>query len=299
MPQQDTSEIKAKILSIIKLKGPALPAHIARETNMSILFAGAFLSELISERKLKITNMKVGSSPIYYIEGQESKLERYSKHLKSKEKEAFEILKQKGILKDTEQHPAIRVALRSIKDFAVPFKKQKEIYFRYITVPESQLKIDKSKPTVKPLLKTLSPSLIKSKILESSGKEKQTLDIFDDEGKPIQELPETKKEKPKSEFVTKILNFLNQRNIIIQEEIELKKRECSLIIIVNSQIGPIRFFLIAKDKKRISTDDLVSTIKKAKPFNLHPILISPGEPAKKTEEYLEENKDIIKFLKLE
>ena len=41
--------------------------------------------------------MKVGSSPIYYLLGQESNLEFFSHHLNNKEKEAFTILKDKKI----------------------------------------------------------------------------------------------------------------------------------------------------------------------------------------------------------
>ena len=71
MPTQDTSDIKEKILLVIKRGGPSLPVHVARETNLSMLFAAAFLSELHSENKIKISRMKVGGSPVYFIPGQE------------------------------------------------------------------------------------------------------------------------------------------------------------------------------------------------------------------------------------
>ena len=100
MPTQDTSGIKENILSYIKQRGPSLPVHIAKITGLSILFSSAFLSELLSERKVKISNMRVGSSPIYYIPGQENQLENFSRHLNTKEKEAFTLLQDKKILKD-------------------------------------------------------------------------------------------------------------------------------------------------------------------------------------------------------
>ena len=140
MPQKDTTEIKQKIISTIQNKGPSLPVHIARETEMSMLFASAFLSELLSEKRLKITNMKVGSSPIYYLPGQEKQLETYSKYLKEKEKEAFLLLQENKFLQDRKQEPAIRVALRSIKDFAKYFQPYEggEGYWRYFLVPEDE-----------------------------------------------------------------------------------------------------------------------------------------------------------------
>src|SRR4030042_1495973 len=123
---QDAMQLKEKIISFIQLRGPSLPVHIAKETGLSILFASAFLSELFNEKRINISNLKVGSSPLYFISGQEPQLENFSKYIKSKEKEAFLLLKEKRILKDSELHPAIRVALREIRDFAIPFKKDKK-----------------------------------------------------------------------------------------------------------------------------------------------------------------------------
>ena len=140
MPQQDTSQLKEKILSIMRRRGPSLPIHVSNEIKLSMLFTSAFLSELYSEKKIKISSMKVGTSPLYYIPGQEGSLENYSQHLRSKEREAFDLLKSHKILKDREQLPAIRVALRSIKDFAIPFKDSEtsELWWRYINVPDDE-----------------------------------------------------------------------------------------------------------------------------------------------------------------
>ena len=110
---QDTSIIKNKILSFLRTRGPSLPVHVSTDIKSTILFTSAFLSELVSEKKVKISNMRVGSSPIYFIPGQEQLLERFSDNLKSKEKEAFLLLKEKKFLRDSIQHPAIRVAARA------------------------------------------------------------------------------------------------------------------------------------------------------------------------------------------
>ena len=158
MSTQNTIPVKEKIISIFKRRGPSLPIHIARETELSILFASAFLSELLAEKKIKISNMRVGSSPIYFIPGQEFMLEKFSEFLKSKEKEAFLLLKEEKFLKDSKQEPAIRVALRELKDFAIPFKKDEEIYWRYFNVPESEFEkveekvVETSKEPVKILI---------------------------------------------------------------------------------------------------------------------------------------------------
>ncbi|MEK6845079.1 MAG: hypothetical protein AABX44_02380, partial [Nanoarchaeota archaeon] len=139
MSQQDHLQVKEKIISFIKMKGPNLPVHIGKEINTNILFTSAFLSELTSEKRLKVSNLKVGNSSLYFLSGQEPLLEGFSQHLKSKEKDALELLKQKRVLKDSEQHPAIRVALQGIKDFAIPFKKDDQIYWKYLTVSDQEL----------------------------------------------------------------------------------------------------------------------------------------------------------------
>ena len=48
-------------------------------------------------------------------------------------------LKNSKILKDSDQEPAIRVALRGLKDFAIPFKFNGDIMWRYAFVPESEI----------------------------------------------------------------------------------------------------------------------------------------------------------------
>ena len=111
---------KEKIIAVIRSSGPSYPGRIARATGLPPLFASAFLSELVAEKKLKLSNMKVGSSPLYFIDGQEKILENFVEYLNNREKEAFKLLKESQILEDEKQEPVIRVALRNIKDFALP-----------------------------------------------------------------------------------------------------------------------------------------------------------------------------------
>jgi len=113
---------KEGILSTIRLRGPSLPVQVAKAIQVSPLFASAFLSELKSEDKVKISNMRVGSSPLYYLKGQEHLLENFTMHLNQRENEAFMLLKEKAVLLDEKQEPVVRVAMRAIKDFAVPLK---------------------------------------------------------------------------------------------------------------------------------------------------------------------------------
>ena len=149
MAQMNGKEVKEHIKKILESRGPSLPVHIAKATTMSSLFASAFLSELASEGIVKISYMKVGGSPLYYLPGQEAKLENFFNFLSPKEREAVVLLKEKGILDDEAQHPAIRVALRSLKDFALAFKKGDKLLWRYFLVNEMEAKTFQSEKVEK------------------------------------------------------------------------------------------------------------------------------------------------------
>lgn len=137
-------EVKSKILSIMRIHGPSLPVHIAKQVNLSMLFASAFLSELASEKQVRISNMKVGGSPLYYLPGQEEQLEKFSNYLGGKEKEAFTLLKEKALLREDDLDPAIRVAVKSLRDFAFSLTlnlPDKQITFwRFISLNEEEAK---------------------------------------------------------------------------------------------------------------------------------------------------------------
>ena len=272
MPTQDTSQLKEKILSTLRKRGPSLPVHIAGEIEMSALFASAFLSELFSEKRIKISNMKVGNSPLYFLSGQEPMLERFSQHLKSKEKDAFILLKEKKFLKDDEQEPAIRVALRAIKDFAIPFKKDEQIIWRYLTVPEVELK-EKSK---------------KIKKIE------EKLDIFDK--KPKKKIIRKKvSQKRNDKFFNRVKEFLSEKFIEIEDIESFNKNELILRVKVRGE----EKLLVAYNKKRINENDLIKADKKASELNLSYIVLSLGRPLKKLNNLIDAVKNLSVIEKIE
>ena len=287
MPTQDTSEIKEKILFILKNRGPSLPVHIAKETGLSMLFASAFLSELFSEKKIKISNMKIGSSPVYFLLGQEIMLENFSQYLKSKEKDAFILLKEKKFLKDKEQEPAIRVALRAIKDFAMPFKKNEEIFWRYFTISETEFqekeklpqKIELQKPQIKEKPRELN---IFDKTLKKEIKKKQ-----------VKKKKTNKKQNEK--FFNKVKEFLSKNSIEILDIENFSKNNLILRVKRNEK----EQLVIAYNKKRINEADLIRAYKKASELNLLYIVLSLGEPPKKLKEFLIAIKNLLEINKLE
>jgi hypothetical protein len=249
---QNTSEIKEKIISIFKRRGPSLPIHISRETELSILFASAFLSELLAEKTIKISNMRVGSSPIYFIPGQEIMLEKFSTFLKSKEKEAFLLLKEKKFLKDSKQEPAIRVALRELKDFAIPFKKNEDIYWKYLNISETELKNFEEETLKEPI----KPVINEEKIGEILKKEKRK--------KILKKPTKTKNSKQNEKFLTKVKDFLMKSSIEINSIENIGKDELVLKVKENGK----EKLLFAYNKKRITEKKIVKAGKKASEENL-------------------------------
>ena len=301
MANQDTSQIKEKIMQILKRKGPSLPVHIATELNISMLFASAFLSELLSEKKIKISYLRVGSSPVYFILGQELGLERYSQYLKSKEKEAFLLLKEKEFLRDVKQLPAIRVALRSINDFAIPFKKNEEIFWRYFTTPESEFKekvilTPTRTPTKKSVLLTVPKKISSGSELIST---EQELNIFDDKiKKKTKKTPIKKKtirKKQDNKFFIKVKEFLSKKSIEILDIEGFSKNE--IILKVSSQ-GKEKL-LIAYNKKRVNDTDIIKAHKKASELSLSYMVLSLGEPLKKLSNLIEAVRNLENIKKIE
>jgi len=168
-----------KILSVLKTQGPSLPVHISRNIEIDMIFASAFLSELVSNKEVRVSNMKVGGSPIYYIPGQEEQLEKYYKYLNGKEKEAFLLLKEKKVLEDKNQEPPIRVALRNIKDFAYHFYIDQEgyqkLFWRLHTIPEEKArKIVKGEENIENDEKSkIEEKREKINLIEKIGKERE------------------------------------------------------------------------------------------------------------------------------
>ena len=287
MQNQDTSPMKEKILLVLKKRGPSLPVRISNEVGLSTLFASAFLSELISEKKIKISNMKVGNSPLYFLPGQENMLENFSEHLNSKEKEAFKILNEKKFIVDEEQEPSIRMALRELKDFAVPFKKNEKIIWRYFTIPESEFEIKETPKKVEEIQKKIEE---KTKIEE--------LNIFDKEkiSKPKKKIRIVKKssEKKNEKFFNKIKEFLSSKAIEILDIEGFSKTDLTLKVRENGE----KKILVAYNKKRVTEKDITKAHKKARDYDLRYLILSLGEPLKKLTTFISSAKNLSSIEKV-
>ena len=135
-------ELKDIVFEFVKKNGPVLPVQVSKNINTNILLASAILSGLVSEKKVFLTHQNIGGSPLYYVKGQESKLDILYKHLENAEKEAYDLLKNKKILKDIDLTAVYRVALRNIKDFAfkleVSVDNKSEIFWKWYLIDNNE-----------------------------------------------------------------------------------------------------------------------------------------------------------------
>ena len=130
--------------------------------------------------------------------------------------------------------------------------------------------------------------------LEGKNKEKQSDLKILEKSKTL-----NKKIKENSDFTIKILNFLKIKNIELIEEIESKKKEFLGIAKIKTSLGSIEILIIAKDKKKITKNDFELALQKNNVYRRIVFFVSTGEINKKTEEFLNEYKNIIKFLNIQ
>lgn len=287
-------ETRDKILETVKLKGPVLPVQIAKEIGSNILMASAHLAELTASNRLKISTIKVGGSPLYYLHGQESMLQKFTGNMNDKEKKAYDLLNQNKILRDSEQEPVIRVALREIKDFAIPlnvnYNNNKEIFWKwYLTSSEEAEQLIKSVLEIeKPVERTEEKEKIEEKPQQIQ--------------KQLKEKKEPRKFEPRGKediFLKDIIKFFDKNKInIINSEVIKKNFEADFIVEIPSVVGSLQYYCKAKNKKRVSDSDLSNAYVKGQFKKLPVIFLSTGDLSAKAEDIIKKELNNITFKKI-
>lgn len=322
---QDASLTKERIISLLSQKGPSLPVHVARAINLSPLFASAFLSELYREGKIQISNMKVGSSPLYYLPDHKPQLENFIEHLNAKERDAFNILKQSKVLKDEEQQPVIRVALRAIKDFAIPVQSNDLIIWKYYLLPDSEISSYLNN-SLKPLpvqqapqpqltapvqlsqvapLQEAAQSSISQPIISATAPTEKIKENITYIEKEIHErkddFPRISKEKKKkasssdTKFLEEIKEYLSSKDIELLSILSDKKKDFAAKVRIDAPFGKQELYLVFRDKKKLTEDDLTIILHRAQMEKMPALILAPGEIDKKATDYHSTWKNLIKF----
>jgi hypothetical protein len=127
------------VLTLITQQGPCVPADLTQVTQTDSIILGAVFASLVEQKKIKITQLKWGGSPLYYAPGQEDLIQKLYTKLNDKDKRAYDLLKQEGLLRDDELTPLQRTCLRNLPDFAIQLKvthqEQSLIFWRWYLYP--------------------------------------------------------------------------------------------------------------------------------------------------------------------
>lgn len=290
-----------RIIYFLKVTGPVLPAQVAKNINTNILLASAHLSELSSQGKVKLSRLKIGGSPLYYLPEQKEKLQNFVHNLDSKDQETFHQLKEKKILREKNLDLLTRVSLRGIKDFAQPLNlninQNRELFWKwYLLTDEQAISLIKSQLSPPPQPETKPPSEIKptpepiKEPPETEAKEEPSA-----EPRPKKPLFQKLKEKFKpqrrellDQLFPQVESFCQEKNIRIESRETVRKNaEMNFILKVPSVVGKLTYFCKAKNKKRCDEKDLSAAYMEAQAKKLPLLFLYTTEISKKAQAMLD------------
>lgn len=305
---------KPLVLEILKRRGPSLPSQISGEIKLSLLFTSALLSEMVSDNTVKLSYLKIGGSPLYLLQGQEAMLENFIKHLHAKEKEAFELLKEKQILGDEEIEPVQRVCLAAMKDFAIQMKlnfhNQTKTFWRYYLLSEEEAskKVEEyfaGMPKILVEVEKKIPEFEKPDEIQETIKklkEEKAIRSFAEAKPEVKQEPEKVEEqkilhpellkkklkrrvptKKRQDFNSKVLDYIKEKEMFILKNFDEDNKLC--IAETESKIGSIKFLVFSLHKKSINESDLSLAFTEGQHEKLPVLLVTNGKLTKKAEEY--------------
>lgn len=223
----DKTDRQEIILDYIKNNGPVIPIEISKVIRGDSLIASALLSGMVSMNQLKVSKMKIGGSPLYFMPGQESMLQNFADKLAMGERGVYNLLRTRKILMDRELNQVQREALQRIKDFAVlleveiPGRGIKEIFWKWYMLSdaetESLIKNTLRRIYAPKVEKPKAPVVEEQKISEAE-KPKAEASLPPDESKKKPEKPK-RKERVKKDVRRK---FLKKKELETKPEEEKK-----------------------------------------------------------------------------
>lgn len=320
---------REKIIDIIKRKGPLLPLQLSKELELNSIMAGAYLSELVSENKVNISNLKIGGSPVYYVEGQEDKLQNYIYALKEPEQKAVNMLREKKLIKDSELESLTRVSLQNAKDFAKPIeitiKGQKELYWKWYLLSNEDVQSilkgktnnieskneerDEEKKTEEAPEKEPEKEA-GDNTEDNEGQDKGHKDKEEESGhvpEPDQEEVTEKKDPGQSpeektswkdeevgehELLDKCMKFFEENEISVLSKEVVRQTEVHFRVLIPSPVGKLHYFVTAKSKKKCNDSDLAQLFVNAELKKMPGLFLYTGELTKKAREKLKEFKNL-------
>ncbi|MBI2577121.1 hypothetical protein HYV84_07960 [Candidatus Woesearchaeota archaeon] len=299
-----------EIAQIIGMRGPVLPIELGRALQMETLFVAAHLSEMFERGKVKISSVKVGSSPLYYLPGQEAQLQKFSDNLNEKDMRAYQLLLQKKVVRDIALDPLTRVALRSIKDFAIPlqvdYQGNTELFWKWYLLGEDEAKIligtilgggEEPAKESKPVKEEETGERVSQK--QSQAKENprakegqqvlQKKEMPPESLRPAAAVKAAGKKIVSDTFSRQLEDFFGSKKIVSLARDQVGKGELDFQLQVPSAVGMLPYYCKARDKKSINENDLAGAFVQGQLRKLPVLFITQGTLTKRAKEMLEKD----------
>lgn len=271
------NQLRDTVYQFVLENGPLIPVQVARNFKLEIMMASAYLSELVSNKKLNVTKfLKIGTSPLYYALGQEEKLSNFLSYLPQRPRQIALILQENKILRDNLIEPWQRVALREISDFAFPLRIRtdngEEIFWHWYLFPESEA------------IPIINKALIKKQeqIVNEPKNEVQTT------------ITPQVKQKKSSEFENDVLNYLTNNNLEANNKKTIRKNsDLEFESSMQTNLGNIHIYIKARKKSSVNESDLGLALNLSNEKKIPILFLTDGKLTKKAEKYLQQNKLIL------
>lgn len=263
---------KEKIVEIISEEGPLLPVEIAAKAELNSFLAKGYLEDLLKEGKVKAEKQKAGSEPLFYLPGQEDRLEEKREEA---ENTAVKIknYKERKIEENPELKKKREEFMERLRKIENREREQEEENTEEEREPESEEEEKKSS--------------FKDKIKES---------VFQKKEEREEEQEEKEKEKVEEEeesFLKKAEDFLENNEVKIIEKIDEKKKREELIVSIPSKLRPIKHIVMIRDKKKLSKSDLALAYTKSLEEKMPSLVITHGKLTKTAKEYLNNTGELL------
>lgn len=114
---------KDNLLRFVREKKYTTPTKVAEAFDTSTMIASAALSEIVKDKSIALTNLKIGSTPYYYdLRQKDCLIPLGESSLSGFDKDAFLKLRESQVVNDTSLSIQVRLAMERIKDFAIPIE---------------------------------------------------------------------------------------------------------------------------------------------------------------------------------
>jgi len=241
---------------------------------------------LVSSKKLLLSSLKIGGSPLYFLSEQKYKLENFVDKLNEKDKKSYDLIKNEKILKDEEQDALTKTSLRVIKDFAIPLNVKvgdsSTLFWKFFLVNEQEaVNLIKEKLEVREkgpeevVAKEKSVSLQEKKISKKEFPKEKEQEVL------------TTIEEIKDEFFKQVKDFFYKNNVnIITQQVLRKNNEIDFEVKLKTPFGKMDYYCVAKNKKRVNEGDLSSAFVRGQTKRLPIIFLTTGGLTKNAKEML-------------